>query len=85
MVSLLDHEQQDNSPDQGTEPGTSQGTLYPQIVGEGSVGKVTHIVAIVVIVVPEAMVLVTVQIIVLMILPQVIMIGFVSKQRTTGD
>ena len=85
MVSLLDHEQQDNSPHQGTEPGASQGTLYPQVVGEGRVGKVTNVIPIVVIVVPKTMVLVTIQIIVLMILPQVIMIGFVSKQRSTGD
>ena len=84
MVSLLDHEQEDDSPDDGRDPGPGQGHLQPHVVSEGDVLKVAHIRDAVILVVPEALVL-GVILIVAVILLQLVVIGPVSQKRAAGD
>ena len=84
MVPLLDHEEEDHSPDNGRDPGPSQGHLQPHVVCEGDILKVTHIGDAVILVVPEALVL-GVILIVAVILLQLVVIGSVSQQRAAGD
>ena len=77
MVPLLDHQHEDDRPDDGTEPGPGQATLQPQVVSEGDVLKVAHVRDLVV-VVPEAVVL-GVELVVAVVLFQLVMVDFVSE------
>jgi len=77
VVPLLDHQHEDDRPDDGTEPGPGQATLQPQVVSEGDVLKVAHVRDLVV-VVPEAVVL-GVELVVAVVLFQLVMVDFVSE------
>ena len=77
MMSLLDHQHQDDGPDDCTEPGPGQAALQPQVISEGDMFKVAHI-GDLVIVVPEAVVL-GVELVVTVVLLQFVVVDFVCE------
>ena len=77
MMSLLDHQHQNDGPDDRTEPCPGQAALQPQVVSEGDMFKVAHI-GDLVIIVPEAMVL-GVELVVTVVLLQLVVIDFICE------
>ena len=84
MVSLLDHQEEDDCPDDSREPCSRQGALQSQVVCERDVLKVPHVTNTVVLVVPEALVL-GVELVVAVVLLQFVVICSVSQQGATRN